>query len=350
PRGPGGSPSRPRSGSGARALGRWPRAWRRRTGPRGRARRGPVWRPPRRRVAQPRYHAVRASADGSIPRHRTSRAGRARRRARCRESPAKSLSHKPPHDQHGGELDEREVVLRSLLPPDEQLTKAVEPRVGALDATRGVYYEIAAGSRIAQSEEGSRSRLLHSVRGLTDHIVDTPGLRQHRDVTSREFRHLRIHTFGEEALEIGLHSSVFSADDVIGWFLLPSSTRNGLREQVRQRPHLGGPYEFLFRFGQVARKFRNSRRTKVQAPVRDLDMLEDGGLRKFRLVGLRRVTVLRRQSADINERLDAIIHARSGDDGAAIGMADEHDGTVGPTERCPHCGSVVGDSVQMVLR
>jgi len=63
-------------------------------------------------------------------------------------------------------------------------------------------------------EEGSRSRLLHSVRGLTDHIVDAPRLRQHRDVTSREFRHLRVHTFGEKAFEIGLHSSVFSADGV----------------------------------------------------------------------------------------------------------------------------------------
>src|SRR5262249_21318750 len=145
-----------------------------------------------------------------------------------------------------------------------------------LRATRGEYYDIAAGSRIEKSEESSRSRPLHSARGLTDHIVHAPGLRQHRDVTSREFRHLRVHTFGEEALEIGLHSSVFSADDVIGWFLPPSSTRNGLREQVRQRRHLGGPYEFLFRIGQVTRKFRNSRRTKVQAPVRDLDMLEDG--------------------------------------------------------------------------
>src|SRR5690242_3560635 len=243
------------------------------------------------------------------------------------------------------------------IPPKIELrvTGAIYCRVRIAAAPRSTnhsspWHEIAAGSRVAPSEEGSRSRLLHSVRGLTDHIVDAPGLRQHRDVTSREFRHLRVHTFGEEALEIGLHSSVFSDNDVIGWFLLPSSTRNELREEVRQRPHLGGPYEFLFRIGQVARKFRNSRRTKVQAPVRDLDMLEDGGLRKFRLVGWRRVTVLRRQSADIDERLDAIIHARSGDDGAAIGMADEHDGTVSPTERCPHCGSVVGDSVQMVLR
>src|SRR5260370_12588901 len=46
---------------------------------------------------------------------------------------AKSLSHKPPHDEHGGELDEREVVLRLLLPPDEQLAAAIEPRVRALD-------------------------------------------------------------------------------------------------------------------------------------------------------------------------------------------------------------------------
>src|SRR5438094_5810942 len=45
----------------------------------------------------------------------------------------KSLSHKPPHDENGGELHEGEVVLRLLLPPDEQLAEAVEPRVRAFD-------------------------------------------------------------------------------------------------------------------------------------------------------------------------------------------------------------------------
>src|SRR5207244_8896655 len=44
----------------------------------------------------------------------------------------KSLSHKAPHDERGGELHEREVVLGLLLPPDEQLAE-VEPRVRALD-------------------------------------------------------------------------------------------------------------------------------------------------------------------------------------------------------------------------
>src|SRR5436190_22095648 len=38
--------------------------------------------------------------------------------------PVKSLSHKPPHDENGGELHEGEVVLWLLLPPDEQLAEA----------------------------------------------------------------------------------------------------------------------------------------------------------------------------------------------------------------------------------
>src|SRR5262245_66374660 len=41
----------------------------------------------------------------------------------------KSLSHKcAPHDDGRGEVNEGEVVLRLLLPPDEQLATAVEPR------------------------------------------------------------------------------------------------------------------------------------------------------------------------------------------------------------------------------
>src|SRR5262249_53136761 len=41
----------------------------------------------------------------------------------------KSLSHKcAPHDDGRGEVHEGEVVLRLLLPPDEQLATAVEPR------------------------------------------------------------------------------------------------------------------------------------------------------------------------------------------------------------------------------
>jgi len=32
-----------------------------------------------------------------------------------------------PHDERGGELDEGEVVLRLLLPPDEQLAVTIEP-------------------------------------------------------------------------------------------------------------------------------------------------------------------------------------------------------------------------------
>src|SRR5262245_59589812 len=51
----------------------------------------------------------------------------------------KSLSHKcAPHDDGRGEVNEGEVVLRLLLPPDEQLATAVEPRGRPFDhpATR----------------------------------------------------------------------------------------------------------------------------------------------------------------------------------------------------------------------
>src|SRR2546428_187086 len=44
------------------------------------------------------------------------------------------LSHKAPHDEGGGKLYEREVVLGLLLPPDEQLAVTIEPGVRASDA------------------------------------------------------------------------------------------------------------------------------------------------------------------------------------------------------------------------
>src|SRR5262245_18521557 len=55
------------------------------------------------------------------------------RRALAEINLIKSLSHKPPHDEDGGELCEGEVVLRLLLPADEQFPVAVEPRMRALD-------------------------------------------------------------------------------------------------------------------------------------------------------------------------------------------------------------------------
>src|SRR2546426_6599146 len=46
---------------------------------------------------------------------------------------SKSLSHKAPHDECGGDLYEREVVLGLLLPADEQFAVTVEPGVRAFD-------------------------------------------------------------------------------------------------------------------------------------------------------------------------------------------------------------------------
>ena len=101
-------------------------------------------------------------------------------------------------------------------------------------------------------------------------------------------------------MEVGLDCPVLATDDVVSRLCFPRGARNGLTEQVCQRPHLRGPYELLLRFGQIAGEFRDPRRAKKQPTIRHLDMLEDRGLGELRLVGLRRVTVLRRQRANID--------------------------------------------------
>ena len=104
-------------------------------------------------------------------------------------------------------------------------------------------------------------------------------------------------------MEVGLDRPVLSADDVVSRLCFPRRTRNRLTEQVCQRTHLRGPYELLLRFGQIAGEFRDPRWAKKQPAVCHFDMLEDRGLGEFRLVGLRRVTVLRRQRANMTSAL-----------------------------------------------
>lgn len=170
-------------------------------------------------------------------------------------------------------------ILRALQPPPEAPSKLLEiwPRHSTAPACLTQCL-----SKIERNGRQTLSgRSLHTVGGLADHLVDPAGLRQHRDVAGGQFRHICIHALGEEALKVGLDCPVLATDDVVCRLCFPRRTRNGLIEQVRQRPHLRGPYELLLRFGQIACEFRDPRRTKKQPAVYHLDMLEDGGLGNF---------------------------------------------------------------------
>src|SRR6516165_8957237 len=61
-------------------------------------------------------------------------------------------------------------------------------------------------------------------------------------------------------------------------------------------------------------------------------------------------TTLRCRGAYINERCHTLVGAGCRDDGATIRMTDENNKAAGASERCPHCGRVVSNGVEMVLR
>src|SRR5262249_57394222 len=69
----------------------------------------------------------------------------------------KSLSHKcAPHDDGCGEVHEGEVVLRLLLPPDEQLATAVEPRGRPFDDPPARSYPVPARAALLAATANMR--------------------------------------------------------------------------------------------------------------------------------------------------------------------------------------------------
>jgi hypothetical protein len=79
-------------------------------------------------------------------------------------------------------------------------------------------------------------------------------------------------------------------------------------------------------------------------------MLEDGRRRIFVLIDKRCGTVLRSEGANIDECCYPLVGTGCCYDSASIRMANENNRAVSAGERRPHCGRVVGDCVEMVLR
>ena len=61
-------------------------------------------------------------------------------------------------------------------------------------------------------------------------------------------------------------------------------------------------------------------------------------------------TVLRGEGANVDECCYPLVSTGRCNDGATIRMADENNRAVSAGERRSHCGRVVGDCVEMVLR
>ncbi len=90
---------------------------------------------------------------------------------------------------------------------------------------------------------------------------------------------------------------------------------------------------------------------KYFAPsVHDFDMGEDVGRREVRLLRLRRFVGVRSQRANVNQPDNAIVGSSAGNDGAAVGVADEDNRVADPPDRCFHQGEVLGRGVEAVLR
>src|ERR1700752_5192154 len=79
-------------------------------------------------------------------------------------------------------------------------------------------------------------------------------------------------------------------------------------------------------------------------------MLEDGRRRIFVLIDERCRAVLRGEGANVDECCYPLVGTGRCNDSAAIRMANENDRAGSASERRSHCGRVVGDCVEMVLR
>src|SRR5262249_30983303 len=111
-----------------------------------------------------------------------------------------------------------------------------------------------------------------------------------------------------------------------------------------------GPHELLLRLRQVSCEIGNARRTKPDALIHHFDVLEYRCLRVLVLVDECRIAVLWCKGANVNECCHALVGAGCRDDSAAIRMTNEDNRAVGPAKRCPYCGRVVRNSVEVVLR
>src|SRR6202050_1591727 len=193
-------------------------------------------------------------------------------------------------------------------------------------------------------------------RGLSDRagsgpddVDDDTGMGQHDDVAAVHVVGVSAHALRRETLQLGVDGAVVAGHDVPARLRAPGGTFGLGVEQARVRWDVGRPDQPLLRLGQGARERLDALRAHPDAPVRDLDVVEnvrDGELVLLALGGLRFV---RGKRGQVDQAGDAVIGARSGDQGAAVGVADEQDGAADPAYRAGYRRDITFERVETVL-
>jgi hypothetical protein len=86
-----------------------------------------------------------------------------------------------------------------------------------------------------------------------------------------KLRSLRIHPFGNKALQLRLHGPVIGSDDVTGWFRLPCRCRDRLVEQVGQGQRMGRPNQFLLLLRKIAGGITDARMPGALSFIKRID-------------------------------------------------------------------------------
>jgi hypothetical protein len=120
---------------------------------------------------------------------------------------------------------------------------------------------------------------------LSRTVENEIGVGQHGDVTAVHVVGVGAHALGGESLQVGMDGLVVIGDDVPTRLRAPGGTGDLGVEQVRVWYRLGGPDQFLLLLGQVTRERPGALGLQPDAPVRDLDVVEDVGSGELGLLG-----------------------------------------------------------------
>ena len=158
------------------------------------------------------------------------------------------------------------------------------------------------------------------------------------------------HPLGRGPLQVWVDGLVVVAHDVPGRLRPPGDTGGVAQEQVRGRGVVGRIDQLLLFLGQVTAEAADARRLQPHAPVGDVDLGEDRRRGVLVLLALGGLGLVGAQGADVHQPGHAVIGARGGDDGAAVGVADQDGRAVDPAQGAPRRGDVFHVRIEAVLR
>ncbi len=131
------------------------------------------------------------------------------------------------------------------------------------------------------------------------------------------------HALGGGALQFGVNGVVLSGHDVGARLRPPGDPWELFVEQADRRRRGSRPHDLLLGLGEVPRELLDTVWEQPDATVGYLDLTEGLGGRELRLLAGCGLGLVRRERSNVNEAGDTVVGPRCGDDGAAVGVADE---------------------------